>query len=787
MVDKKIEADREESGPARASFLHDIIDADLASGKHTQVVTRFPPEPNGYLHIGHAKSIVLNFGLAKTYGGRCHLRFDDTNPLTEEVEYVESIQNDVRWLGYDWGKHLYFASDYFEKMYQCAVLLIKKGLAYVDSLPQDTIREMRGTLTEPGTPSPYRDRSVEENLDLFARMRAGEFENGAHVLRAKIDLGAANMLMRDPLLYRIRHAHHHRTGDAWCIYPMYDFAHCLEDAFEHVTHSICTLEFENNRELYDWLIRETEVEAAPRQYEFARLNLTYTVMSKRKLLKLVQDKDVSGWDDPRMPTIAGLRRRGVPPEAIRKFCHLIGVAKANSTVDIELFDFAIRDELNQSAPRVMCVLDPLKVVITNYPEGQVEEREMPYFPPDFPEQKTRKVPFTREIYIEREDFMENPPKGWHRLAPGKEVRLRFGYFIKCEEVVRDAAGEIVELRCTYDPETLGGSAPDGRKVKGTLHWVSADHSLPAEVRVYDRLFAVEKPDAGDADFKEYLNPNSLVVLENCRVETSVAGDDAATRYQFERQGYFWRDPVDGAGERLVFNRIVNLRDSWAKESSEPKKPEAASKPAPTQDTAAAKDRPNKRPASYERDKAREANPALAEKFAAYQNNLGLSSDDADLLSGNEATAEFFEAALGTHGNASSVAASIVNDLLPLVGEDGSVADLEFTGEQFGGLVKLVDDDKITAAVSRDVLAIMVDTGRDAADIVTEKGLEKVSDTAAIEPLIDAILARNPDNVERYRAGKTTLIGFFIGQVMRETGGKVDGTVVRELLETKLAG
>ncbi len=545
-------------------FIREIVAGDLAGGKHREVVTRFPPEPNGYLHIGHAKSIALNFGIAAEFGGRCHLRFDDTNPSKEEMEYVESIKEDVRWLGFDWGRHLYFASDYFEQLYEWAVHLIREGAAYVDDQTAEEIRATRGTLTHPGAPSPYRGRPPEENLDLFQRMRAGEFPDGSRVLRAKIDMAAPNLNLRDPVLYRILHAHHHRTGDAWCVYPMYDFAHGQSDAIERITHSLCTLEFENHRPLYEWFIGNLPVPARPRQIEFARLNLTYTVLSKRKLLRLVKEGHVNGWDDPRMPTISGLRRRGYPPQAIRAFCDRIGLAKRDSTVDVALLEWAVRDHLNQTAPRVMGVLDPLKVVIENYPEDQVEEFDAPYFPDDPPKMGFRKVPFTRELYVERGDFMEEPPKKFWRLAPGREVRLRWAYLITCTGVVKDDDGRVVEVRCTYDPATRGGNAPDGRRVKGTIHWVSARHALAAEVRLYDRLFSDPDPEAAESgdDFLANLNPESLEVVE-ARLEPSLAGADAGERYQLERQGYFSVDPGT-TDARLVLNRTVALRDSWAK-------------------------------------------------------------------------------------------------------------------------------------------------------------------------------------------------------------------------------
>jgi glutaminyl-tRNA synthetase len=545
-------------------FIRAIINEDNRTMRYGgRVHTRFPPEPNGYLHIGHAKSICLNFGIAEDYGGKCNLRFDDTNPTKEEMEYVESIQEDVRWLGFDWEDRLFYASDYFDQLYQFANKLIMKGLAYVDDLSAEEIRQYRGTLTEPGVESPYRERSIEENLDLFGRMKAGEFPDGSRVLRAKIDMSSPNLNMRDPVLYRILHAEHHRTGDKWCIYPMYDFAHGQSDSIEGITHSICTLEFEDHRPLYEWFLDNLEI-FKPRQIEFARLNMTYTIMSKRKLLKLVQEGHVNGWDDPRMPTISGIRRRGYTPEAMRDFANRIGVAKNESTIDIALLEHCIRQDLNQHAQRVMGVLEPLKVVITNYPEGQVEEMEAINNPED-PSAGTRKVPFSKVLYIEQDDFREEPPPKYFRLAPGREVRLRYAYFITCQEVIKDEAGRVVELHCTYDPDTRGGDAPDGRKVKATLHWVSAEQALPCEVRLYDRLF--NKQDPGDVeegqDFMANLNPDSLNVLEGCMVERSLANAKPGDRFQFERQGYFCVDP-DSQDGKLVFNRTVALKDPWAK-------------------------------------------------------------------------------------------------------------------------------------------------------------------------------------------------------------------------------
>ena len=552
-------------GMTAGNFIREIVESDLKSGKHRRVVTRFPPEPNGYLHIGHAKSIALNFGLALEHGGVCHLRFDDTNPSTESVEYAEAIQADVRWLGFEWGDRMFYASGYFEQLYEYAVQLIKKGKAYVDSLSAEEIRQYRGTLTEPGKDSPYRNRPVEENLSLFARMRAGECKDGAHVLRATIDMASPNVNMRDPTMYRIRHVAHYRTGDRGCIYPTYDYAHPISDAIEGITHSVCTLEFEDHRPLYDWFLENLDVPSHPRQIEFARLNLTHTVMSKRRLLELVGKGHVHGWDDPRLPTLKGLRRRGYTPEAIRAFCEHIGVQKRDGVVEMALLEHFIREDLNTRAPRVMAVLRPLRVVLENYPEGRVEEVEAVNNPED-PGMGTRKVPFSRIIYIERDDFREVPPTKFFRLAPGQEVRLRYAYIIKCVRVEKDErTGEVVELRCTYDPETRTGGPQAGRKVKGTIHWVSAPHALEAEVRLYEHLFV--KADAGDVpegqDYTANLNPNSLERLTGCKVEPGLAGAQPGSRYQFERQGYFCADPDSAAGQ-LVFNRTVALRDSWAK-------------------------------------------------------------------------------------------------------------------------------------------------------------------------------------------------------------------------------
>ncbi len=553
-------AETSDTGTGR-DFIRDIVQADIDSGRVTWPVTRFPPEPNGYLHIGHAKSICLNFGVAEEFKGRCHLRFDDTNPTREEQEYIDAIKYDLKWLGFNWGKHLYHASDYFDQLYKWAEYLIERGLAYVDDQSPEEMRASRGTLTEPGRNSPFRDRSPAENLDLFRRMRAGEFPNGARVLRAKIDMASPNMNLRDPALYRILHASHPRTGDKWHIYPTYDFAHGQSDAIEGVTHSICTLEFEDHRPLYDWLLAHLPVPFRPRQYEFARLNLTYTVMSKRFLKTLVDEGRVSGWDDPRMPTLAGLRRRGIPPAAIRNFAKSVGVARANSTVDVGMFEHAVRDELNRTAGRRMAVLRPLKLVIENYPEGQSEELDAVNHPDD-PGAGSRKIPFGRELYVERDDFMEDPPKNFYRLSPGREVRLRYAYFVTCREAVKNAAGEVTELRCTYDPATKGGDSPDGRKVRGTIHWVSAAHAVPADVRLYNPLF--NRPDPGaDGDLIADINPDSLEIVADARLEPALAGDNGAAAVQFERLGYFYRD-ADSSPAKPVYNRTIGLRDSYAR-------------------------------------------------------------------------------------------------------------------------------------------------------------------------------------------------------------------------------
>ncbi len=777
--------DSSRSLPTSRDFLRQIIDQDLADGKYGgKVVTRFPPEPNGYLHVGHAKSILLNFGISKEYGGQCHLRFDDTNPTTEESEYVRAIQEDVRWLGFDWGEHLYHAADYFGQMYDYAEALIRKDKAYVDSQTEEAIRKSRGTVTEQGMPSPDRDRSVEENLDLFRRMRAGDFTDGEHVLRAKINLASPNMLMRDPILYRIRHARHHRTGDKWCIYPLYDYAHCLEDAIERVTHSLCTLEFVNNRELYDWILDEVEFEEPrPHQYEFGKGLLDYTVTSKRKLLRLVDEGYVEGWDDPRMPTLAALRRRGVPPEALLGFWDMVGVARTDARIDIERFDYAIRDELNQKAPRVFAVLDPLKVILTDWPTGRVDELDAPYFPHDVPLEGSRGLHFSGELYIEREDFSEAPPAGFRRLVPGGEVRLRYGCIIRCEQVIKDSDGRVVELRCSHDPETWHGTVGRGRKVKGTIHWVSAVHAVPCEIRLYDRLFSVPNPEAAAArgetgDFTDFLNPESFQVREGALVEPSVLKDPRGTRYQFERVGYFWRDPIDDLLERPVFNRIVTLRDTWSRMTSKSEASEADEDASELPTPAVAGTRPILGP------KVR----ARAEEIRA---RFGLSQVDAEILAKDPVRINFLEAAVHaypTRDEVSDVAVPlanwIINDL-PRVQGSRVLDELPFGPEELARLVELVSNGVISSRAGREVLEVLAQDGGEPGDIVDRLDLSQMSDVEVLGPLIAEVLEEHPGKVREFRGGNQALLGFFMGQVMGRTGGKANPGVAGELLSRRL--
>ncbi len=799
-------SDHAETPSRGTDFIRQKVRADTAAGVYDgNVVTRFPPEPNGYLHIGHATAICLNFGVAEDFGGRCHLRFDDTNPEKEDEEYARAIQEDIRWLGFDWGEHLYFASDYFERMYECAVVLIEKGLAYVDSQPLEAIREGRGTVVQPGVESPYRSRTVEENLDMFRRMRAGEFADGTHVLRGKIDMAHPNMLMRDPVFYRIRHAEHFRQGDEWVIYPLYDYAHCLEDAFEGVTHSICTIEFENNRELYDWVLDNVGFqEPRPHQYEWAGLDLEHAVLSKRAILPLVKAGVVSGWDDPRLSTISAFRRRGVPPEAVRLLADLVGVSRAPARTEESKLEFAIREVLNPVAPRVMAVLDPIKVVLTNWDGTQPSELEAPYFPPDIDRPGSRMVPVGPELWIERSDFAEDPPKGFRRLVPGGEVRLRYAYVIRCDEVVKDESGEVVELRCTADLASRGGTTSDGRKVKGTIHWVDAGRAVDAEVRLYDRLFVDEVSEDENAeplDPMDRLAPESLEVVHGVKVEPSVRKDDPETRYQFERVGYFWRDPVEGRGDTLVFNRIVGLKSGWRSPAKDAQARENGSDEG-GKDRASGRSTgvsgrneksrkgggpaPGTRPGvSEERSARRAADPALAERFRSYQEEMGLSEEYADLLSGRPETGDFFEAALAEHDDPETVSSWLVTDVRALL--DGrTLEDLPFGGAEIGRLVGLVARGDVSRRAGKDVLARMAEDGGDPAEWVERLGLTRVG-ADELGPFVDRVLADWPDKVEAYRAGKTQLIGLFVGEVMKATGGAADPKAVRALLTERLDG
>lgn len=777
----------------RPNFLTEIIDADLAAGRVVKVATRFPPEPNGYLHVGHAKSICLNFGLAADYDGTCNLRMDDTNPVKEDVDYVLSIQKDVAWLGFEWNGAVRFASDYFGDMYAAAVHLIRRGLAYVDHQSVEEIRQNRGDFNRVGVDSPWRNRSVAGNLQLFAAMRAGELEDGTCVLRAKIDMAHPNLLMRDPLLYRIRHAHHHRTADAWPIYPMYDFAHPLEDALEGITHSICTLEFESNRELYDWVLDNTLGPAGqawaprPRQYEFARLFLGYTVMSKRKLLQLVEEKRVSGWDDPRMPTIAGLRRRGVTPEALRDFAEMIGVAKNNSMVDIGKLEFCVRQDLERRAPRAMAVLQPMSLELTNWPLGMTDTLQIPW---KQGEAATRQVPFGREILIEREDFAEQAPPNWKRLSVGQEVRLFGAYFVRCDEVVRDN-GEIVSLRGTVDLATRGGEAPDGRQPAGTLHWVTATYAVDCEFRLYDRLFGVEQPDT-DGDFIQHMNPDALAVLQG-QMEPAAAELPPGTHVQLMRVGYFFADPVDWAPEKPVWNRVIGLRDTWSRapgaghaesrpdrrrEANGPRKEGVARKEgAPRKEVAPRKDR------RAWRAEKRAATPELAAALGRY-GALGIHSDAADLLTEELETVAFFDAALRVHPNPQSLSRWFLNDLEGLRG-DVALAALPIDGALFGRFVALVDAGRVTAAAGKQLLAHLVQHGGDPVACIAELGLGRLDDVAAVGEAAAAVIAELPVEVERFRAGEQKLLGVFIGAALKRLRGAADAGAVRQALLDRL--
>ena len=746
-------------------FLRTIVEEDLKAGKYKEVITRFPPEPNGFPHIGHAKSICINFGIAKDYNGHCNLRMDDTNPTKEDTKYVEALKDAVQWLGFNWGENVYFTSDYFSKIYDYAVKLIKMNKAYVDSLTEEEIREYRGTVTQAGKRSIYAQRTVEENLDLLERMKNGEFKDGEHVLRAKIDMSAANMKMRDPLLYRIRHAHHFRTGDDWCIYPMYDFAHCLSDYIEGVSHSICTLEFENNRDIYDWLLDTLELKLPrPYQHEFARLGINYTVMSKRKLLDLVNGEYVSGWDDPRMPTIAGYKRRGYTKESILNFCDQIGIAKANSMVDVAQLEFCIRDDLNQKVPRVLCVMDPLKVTIENY-EGS-EEIDAPYYPHDVPKDGSRKLPFSKDIYIERDDFMENPPKGYFRLTPEQPVRLRHGYIIACKEVIKNLDGKIIEIKAEYYPESKSGSDTSGIKVNSAIQWVSAKEAKTVELRVYDRLFKNEAPEG-----LEDLNPDSLKIIKNALVEPAVITDKIDERFQFERQGYFYADPIDYTNEKPVFNKIVGLKDSWAKKTKIVEPEVKNTQKVQTQKVQVVG---SMEPMNEDQKAA----------FEKYTNTLGLNSEVANILARDEHLSHFYEEAQILVNSPITLANIVVNEVAREL-KQMELSQVKFTPSQIAELVKMIDDETISSKIAKDVFEEMVKSGINPTQIVKDKGLVQISDPSEISPIIDEIIAKNPDNVAKFKAGNTKLLGFFVGQVLKSTGGKANPQVVNELVALKL--
>jgi glutaminyl-tRNA synthetase len=744
------------------NFLTTIVEEDLKSGKYKEIVTRFPPEPNGFPHIGHAKSIFINFGIASEFGGRCNLRMDDTNPTKEDTAYVEALEDAVKWLGYDWDGSVRFTSDYFGKLYEYAIELIKMGKAYVDSLNEEEIREYRGTVTEAGKRSKYADRSVEENLDLFERMKKGEFAEGEHILRAKIDMASANMKMRDPLLYRIRHAEHFRTGDEWKIYPMYDFAHCLSDYIEGVTHSICTLEFENNREIYDWVLDTLQLKPPrPYQYEFARLNINYTVMSKRKLLELVEGGYVNGWDDPRLPTLAGYRRKGYTPESILTFCDQIGIAKANSVVDVSQLEFCIRDDLNKKAPRVLCVLDPLKVTIENY-EGS-EEIDAPYYPHDIDKEGSRKIPFSREIYIDRNDFEENPPKGYYRLTPNQPVRLRHGYIISCKEVIKDANGNITEIKAEYYPDSKSGADTSGIKVKSAIQWVSAAEAKEVEVRLYDRLFATEFPQG-----IEDLNPNSLKIIKNALIEPAVITEKPDERFQFEREGYFYADPIDYSDEKPVFNKIVGLKDSYAKKKKQAPRREKKSQEKRVQIDG-------------------EVAPMTAEQellFERYTKELKLNAEVANTLARDAELANFYEEAYKVGGSAVNLANMVANEVAREIKEHG-LSEVKFTPKDLAALVCMLDEEKISSKIAKQVFEVMAQSGDHPSKIVEEKGLVQISDPAQILAMIEEVITKNSDNVEKFKAGNKKLLGFFVGQVLKASGGKANPKMVNELVVKSL--
>ena len=740
-------------------FLRSIVEEDLKSGKYKAVHTRFPPEPNGFPHIGHAKSICINFGIANDYEGSCNLRMDDTNPTKEDTAYVEALKDAVEWLGFEWEGNVRYSSDKFAELYEYAKELIKMGKAYVDSASEEEIREFRGTVKEAGKRSKYAERSIEENLELFEKMKNGEFKDGEHILRAKIDMSANNMQLRDPLLYRIRNVEHYRTGDAWHIYPMYDFAHCLCDYMEGITHSICTLEFENNRAIYDWVLETLELnENRPHQHEFARLGVNYTVMSKRKLLELVESGKVSGWDDPRLPTIAGYKRRGYTPESIIDFCDSIGIAKANSTVDVAQLEFSIRNDLNTKVPRVFCVLDPLKVTIVNY-EGS-EEIDADYYPHDVPKEGSRKLPFSREIYIERDDFMENPPKGYFRLTPEQSVRLRHAYIITCKEVIKDAEGKVVEIKAEYHANSKSGADTSDIKVKSAIQWVDATAAKKVEVRIYDRLFKDEAPQG-----LEDINENSLQIIDNALIEPAVITDKPDVRFQFERQGYFYADPIDYTDEKPVFNKIVGLKDSWGKKEK--------------------KDAPKPQAKKVQIDG--EVVPMSKEeeaRFEKYTNALKLNFEVANTLARDEQLSSFYEEALAEINSPVNLANLVTNEVARELKEK-ALDELKFTAIQVAKLINLVDDETISNKIAKQVFEEMSKNGGEPTKIVESKGLVQISNPAILLPIIDEVIAKNPENVEKFKAGNNKLFGFFVGQVLKATKGKGNPKVVNELVTEKL--
>lgn len=745
----------------KKDFLRTIVEQDLDSGKYKEVVTRFPPEPNGYPHIGHAKSICINFGIANDYNGHCNLRMDDTNPTTEDTQYVEALKDAVQWLGFQWEGNVHFTSDYFPELYEYAIELIQMGKAYVDSLNEEEMREYRGTVTEPGKRSKFADRSIEENLELFKRMKDGEFADGEHVLRAKIDMSAANMKMRDPLLYRIRHAHHFRTGDTWCVYPMYDFAHCLSDYLEGISHSICTLEFENNRDIYDWILDTLNLKPTrPYQHEFARLGINYTVMSKRKLLELVESKKVNGWDDPRMPTIAGYRRRGYTPESIINFCDQIGIAKANSMVDVSQLEFCIRDDLNTKVPRVMCVLDPLKISIINY--NGSEKLDAPYYPDDIPKEGSRVLPFSNEIYIERDDFMQNPPKGYFRLTPDQPVRLKHAYIIQCKEIIKDSKGNIIEVKAEYFENSKSGSDTSGVKVKSAIQWVDVKTAKNVEVRLYDRLFKDEAPEG-----LEDINPDSLKIIKNALIEPAVVEKTPSERFQFERQGYFYIDPVDSTKEKLIFNKIVGLKDSWAKKTNIPVQ--------------------NRKEQEKKVQIDGEVVPMTQEQKTLYQkytNKLGLNTEVANTLARDSKLSSFFDSVLELQSSPVTIA-NIVSNEVAREFKDQKIDELKFSPSDLAELVSMIDDGTISNKIAKQIFEEMAASGKTPRKIVDEKGLVQISDPSVISPIVDQIIKENPENVSKFKEGNKKLLGFFVGQVLKCTNGKANPKIVNKLVADKL--